>query len=307
MSGFDLVGDLHGHAEALLALLERLGYRREGRRYRHGQDRRLIFIGDLVDRGPQVRQTVQLVRELVEAGTALCVLGNHEYNQLAYHTWVPDGDDGMFLRRHDAKNQRQVAATLAAFAADPGEWLEHLDWFRSLPLFLDLPGLRAVHACWDVDAIAFVRARLPEARLTTRFLYDSAREGRPEYRAIEALLKGWQAVLPAGASYVDAEGHVRTEARLRWWPASGERWADWMLSGGDAGGEDRFDPALLPGPLYPSDAPPVFCGHYWLRGTPGLQAPNVCCLDYSIAKGGALVAYRWDGEQRLDAARLVGV
>ena len=42
-----------------------------------------------------------------------------------------------------------------------------------------------------------------------------------------------------------------------------------------------------------------------LHGEPRLQAPNACCPDYSIAKGGQLVAYRWDGEQILSAAKLV--
>jgi hypothetical protein len=52
---------------------------------------------------------------------------------------------------------------------------------------------------------------------------------------------------------------------------------------------------------YPPDAPPVFVGHYWLNGTPTPLAANVACTDYSVAKGGKLVAYRWDGESALSA------
>ncbi len=48
----------------------------------------------------------------------------------------------------------------------------------------------------------------------------------------------------------------------------------------------------------PRDAVPVFVGHYWLTGTP---TPLVACTDYSVAKGGKLVAYRWDGESELSA------
>ena len=51
---------------------------------------------------------------------------------------------------------------------------------------------------------------------------------------------------------------------------------------------------------YPADAKPVFVGHYWLTAVrPELLAGNVACLDYSVAKGGFLCAYRWDGEQTL--------
>lgn len=50
---------------------------------------------------------------------------------------------------------------------------------------------------------------------------------------------------------------------------------------------------------YAREAFPVFVGHYWLMGTPTPLADNVACTDYSVAKGGKLVAYRWDGESVL--------
>jgi hypothetical protein len=59
-------------------------------------------------------------------------------------------------------------------------------------------------------------------------------------------------------------------------------------------------PAGYPRLHYPSDAPPMFFGHYWLTGQPEPQAPNVACLDYSVGRGGDLVAYRWDGEATLE-------
>ena len=57
---------------------------------------------------------------------------------------------------------------------------------------------------------------------------------------------------------------------------------------------------------YPADGPPVFVRHYWLSAaTPAPLAANVACLDYSVAKGGFLCAYRWDGERTLDSAKFV--
>ncbi|HEY9842785.1 MAG TPA: metallophosphoesterase [Candidatus Obscuribacterales bacterium] len=303
--GLDIIGDLHGHYRALLALLAELGYLEEDGLYQHPEGRQLIFVGDLVDRGPHVRETVQLVRALVESGRARCLLANHEYNILCYHLWV----NGEFLRVHSESNARQVLATLQAFADDPGEWLDHLEWFKTLPLFLELPGLRVVHACWDQHWIDYVRGRLPGALLTPSFVYESSRKGTPAHKAVETLLKGWEATLPECRFYHDAEGIARSQARLRWWPGRGEAWGDWLVTDAGATGCEQlpFDESLLPGPLYPEEAPPVFCGHYWLRGTPRLQAANVCCLDYSIAKAGQLVAYRWNGEQELQAENLVAV
>lgn len=57
---------------------------------------------------------------------------------------------------------------------------------------------------------------------------------------------------------------------------------------------------------YAGDAKPVFVGHYWLSAErPAILAPNVACLDYSVAKEGFLCAYRWDGEQTLSDDRFV--
>jgi len=51
---------------------------------------------------------------------------------------------------------------------------------------------------------------------------------------------------------------------------------------------------------YPTDAKPVFVGHYWLSAEqPETLSNNVACLDYSVAKGGFLCAYRWNGESKL--------
>lgn len=310
-SGWDLIGDLHGHHEALCQLLTQLGYQRQQGTYTHPEQRRLIFLGDLVDRGPAVRETVRLVRDLVESGLALCIMANHEYNMICYHSWV----GGDFLRPHNARHDKQVAVSLAAFDQYPAEWLSHLEWFKTLPLLLELPGLRVIHACWDQTKVERLKERLPNLRLTPEFLYESAQAGSEAHSLIEALLKGWEGILPAGQSYRDAEGLIRTETRLRWWPKalhhsnspdSQGSWQDWLVTDAGATGIENLPfEHSLPGPLYAADAPPVFFGHYWLRGTPQLQTDNVCCLDYSIAKGGSLVAYRWSGEARLDAKNFV--
>ena len=59
---------------------------------------------------------------------------------------------------------------------------------------------------------------------------------------------------------------------------------------------------------YSLEAPPVFFGHYWLQDeTPGRLASTVACLDYSVANGGKLCAYRWDSEQELSDDNFVWV
>jgi protein phosphatase len=76
---FDIVGDIHGCFDELCNLLDRLGYREDAETgMRHPDGRRAIFLGDLVDRGPKIVETVALVRRMVLAGQALCVPGNHD-------------------------------------------------------------------------------------------------------------------------------------------------------------------------------------------------------------------------------------
>ena len=75
----DIIGDIHGEIEALNHLLDVLGYDEQGH---HPEQRKLIFVGDLCDRGVDSFAVIQRVKALVEQGKAQCVLGNHELNLL---------------------------------------------------------------------------------------------------------------------------------------------------------------------------------------------------------------------------------
>jgi protein phosphatase len=76
---FDVVGDVHGCCDELDELLQRLGYVRSATGpWTHPEARKVVFLGDLVDRGPRIVDTLRTAMRMVEAGTALCVLGNHE-------------------------------------------------------------------------------------------------------------------------------------------------------------------------------------------------------------------------------------
>ena len=75
---FDIIGDVHGCRLELTELLTQLGYRVEGDFAEHPAGRRAVFVGDLVDRGPDTPGVLRLVMNMVAAGTALCVAGNHE-------------------------------------------------------------------------------------------------------------------------------------------------------------------------------------------------------------------------------------
>lgn len=303
---YDLIGDIHGHADALLALLAEIGYTDSHGVFAH-PDRQAVFVGDFVDRGPKIRETLQIVKAMVEAGSAVAVMGNHEFNAIAYHT--PDrSKPGEYLRRHNEKNCRQHRATLEQL--EEHELVGYLDWFKTLPVALELNGVRVVHACWDPDRIGVIEASLAQhGQFSNEFMVQATQEESPLFLAIEDVLKGPEIQLPDGTTVQDKEGTVRHKMRIRWYESAlGKTFREYALSA-----EPGFPDALLPDEVmdstrpYTGEAPPVFFGHYWLRGTPTPLAPNVACLDYSVAKGGHLCAYRWSGEQVLAASNYVTI
>ena len=76
---YDLIGDVHGCAQTLEHLLDTLGYRFQAGVWRH-PERIALFLGDIIDRGPRIREALHIVHDMVVAGQAFCIMGNHEYS-----------------------------------------------------------------------------------------------------------------------------------------------------------------------------------------------------------------------------------
>ncbi len=141
----DIVGDVHGEIDALDELLAALGYSSDGQ---HPQARRLVFAGDLVDRGPDSPAVLERVLGMVAAGRAQCVLGNHELNLLRD---VEKHGNGWWVAPD--KPMEYPARPLA-----PADKPRYKAFLQTLPLILERPDLRVVHACWHPDAVASIRA-----------------------------------------------------------------------------------------------------------------------------------------------------
>ena len=223
MAGYDIIGDLHGSADKLVGLLDLLGYQVVDGAHRH-PDRRAVFVGDLMDRGDDQVEVVRIVRAMHEAGSALVVLGNHEFNALAYATPDPC-TPGDFARTHvgrrGAHNTRQHRSYLDQVVEGSDLHRSHLDWFRTLPFHLDLGGLRVAHACWHPASLALLEGWVaPGSPLTDAFVVEASTRGTEVFDAVEVVLKGPELHLPSELAWVDPEGTVRHAARLRWWDDS---------------------------------------------------------------------------------------
>ena len=260
---YDIVGDVHGMAATLRSLLDMLGYERSRGHYRHPEGRRLVFVGDIIDRGPDPLGCLDLVASLVDRGEALMILGNHELNAMHYMHEPP-------LREHSEKNSKQFRSTLHQIEAEPERWPQALAFLSSLPTRLELDGgaLRIIHACWDEENLR----HLPE-RIDTPELLRRTAAGGDLIDAVETCLKGpeepWE-------PYIDKNGFRRDRRRIPWW----------------------LD--------HPREAPLTVFGHYWFPWRPeeGIgvtpETPrllgsggNAACVDYSVGRGGPLVALRY--------------
>ena len=325
----DIVGDVHGEYEALVRLLKRLG----GDPERGRVERPLVFVGDLVDRGPDSPAVVALVERLVRAGLAQCVLGNHELNILLQskkegNGWIRGDatDHFQYALGSEVRTERFSCAQASAEEAE-----RFVAFFKTLPLVLARADLRVVHACWSAEAVA----RLPEvgdvAEIARewaiaihhdheeRGLWARERAEREEFANLTRLDVPPTRLLPAHAVAAQERQSLHPIKVL----TSGQEAAVPFEKIFFVGGKWRFVRRFDWWNHY-DDEPAVVVGHYWRRrdgawieGKPDPWSTplptdwagprrNVFCVDYSVgrrflerARGrssqfeGGLAALRW--------------
>ena len=118
MTGFDIIGDIHGCADKLKGLLTQLGFRQRGGVFRH-PEREALFVGDLIDRGPSQIETLEIVRSMVDAGVARATMGNHEFNAIAYATPDPRVH-GEFMRPRTAEGVEESSPARSVLRSGRG-------------------------------------------------------------------------------------------------------------------------------------------------------------------------------------------
>jgi hypothetical protein len=258
----DIVGDVHGEIGALNSLMSHLGYDGDGC---HPDGRRLVFLGDLTDRGPDSPAVVDLVQQLVESERAQCVLGNHDLNILLGdrkhdnhwfygEEWSLDGSD-------------QITP---AVLADETTRQRVTDFFKTLPVALEREDLRVIHACWDQAAIEIARRADDVVTLHHQHAAEIAAEHQqkpgmdPVERGLEIQNRNPVRMLTSGPECRAAEpfwssGKQRWQERVHWWRE------------------------------YQSHAFCVF-GHYSAYRSEPRSSAAAFCADYAVAK-------RWQERQ----------
>lgn len=301
---YDIIGDIHGHAAELEAMLIQLGYNEGSGHFSHPMGRKVIFLGDYIDRGPEIRRVLEIVRGMIDADEAYGILGNHEVNALWYHR---KDSEGRYLKDHGPGIKKQHAASLEQIAKpSPDEWEEWLAWLSGLPLWIDFGALRVVHACWAEPSIQ----ALQDIDLSNYSdLVQYSRKGSKENQLIRPLLNGPELDLPDGKLFIAHGGKECKEIRYRWWKRlDGLSYREALFPGDDPNLPD----SVIVNPPEPysvgSSEPLIFFGHYAIQNEPAQRLErNLACLDYGMGKGGHIVAYSWDGEAELDNSKLSSI
>ncbi|WP_020406623.1 metallophosphoesterase [Hahella ganghwensis] len=309
-SGYDFIGDVHGCAKTLVKLLEKMDYQKINGVFQH-KDRQAVFVGDIVDRGPRIREALHVVRDMVEHGAARIVMGNHEYNALGYCTLARPGSNKTYLREHTPRHERVIRETLEQFANYGHEWNHFLEWFMTLPILIDTPEFRVVHACWDHKLVEDFLEIHPDAVIDEDFLHASTVRESFAGHVMDRLLRGTDMPLPKGLAMKSGDGYTRTFFRTKFWAEDPQTYDDVVFQPDGLPEEVQHRPLsdtersrLV---FYGPDEAPLFVGHYWLSGTPRPVRKNIACLDYSAVKYGKLVAYRMSGERALKKENFVWV
>ena len=218
----DIVGDVHGELAALHALLEAMGYSADGG---HPEGRQLVFVGDLTDRGPDSPGVVDFVDRLIADGRGYCVLGNHDLNLLLGQRKY---DNGWFFGEPFEYQGHLIPQQLA----DDAVRAKTISLFERLPIALERPGLRIVHAYWDTASIEAVRGETNVVKL----LQEQERRITTECRAnatdkVDTGLRHQNdnpvKLLTSGPEQrvdtpFEASGKLRYEERVKWWEEAGD-------------------------------------------------------------------------------------
>lgn len=313
MKAFDIIGDIHGQSGKLEALLIQLGYTGVGVSFKAPAGRQAVFLGDLIDRGPGQVRVLEIVRSMVESGDALIILGNHEVNAIAYVTRTP-WEPHDFFRPNSEKNRLQHAEFLEQIGEGSDAHKSAVAWFRTLPVCLDLGGIRVVHGCWDSEAVATLieggwrqGVVLDDDLLAAIYRKEPDGSESPMMRARKLLTCGLELPLPDGKAIMDKAGHKHKEMRIA-------NWRHWCTEFREIALVPKGQEELLDGIEWPAglvisaiEGSPVFVGHHWFTGHPVIECEKLACLDWSAARAGPLVAYRWDGESELSNDKLAWV
>ncbi|PRZ01041.1 metallophosphoesterase [Marinilabilia salmonicolor] len=301
--GFDIIGDVHGYAEELTALLKQLDYKEINGVYIHDK-RKAVFVGDFTCRGPETRRTISIIRKMVENQTGYAVIGNHELNVIGHFT---KNDEGKTFKPATGSNKKIMDRIKQEYLYEKELLKDDLKWIRRLPFFLDFGTFKVTHAYWSDHNKSIINEKLQNKKLTKKLLQKIFDHDSPFAEAVRQTTRGIEINLPHDLIIKDDRNIRRTNFRIRWWQdPTGKTFKEISYGNKFTLPTYTVPPEILfPFKVYTEKEVPVFVGHYCMPSDRMLPSPNVCCVDNCVANGGLLAAYRWKNGEQLKITNFV--
>lgn len=294
---YDIIGDVHGYSEELKFLLKKAGYHEINGIWQH-PERKAVFTGDFTCRGPSTRESIQIVRNMVENQTAIAILGNHELNVIGHFT---KNKEGVPFKEATGSNKKIMDNIGAEYKYEKKVLKDDIKWLRRLPFYFDAGKLRVVHAYWSDQNLKIIREHRSKEKLTKKFLSEIFIPYSSLAVAVRQTTRGIEINLPHDLVIKDSNNIRRTNFRIKWWTSpQGKTFREIGYGNKFLLPPYSIPPEVIPPfEVYPSEAPIVFVGHYCVEERQMITTSNVCCIDNCVANEGQLAAYRWDGEDRI--------
>lgn len=293
----DFIGDVHGHLNLLEKLFIKLDYTRRKDSFTH-PIQKTIFVGDIINRGPDVKGTLKLIHNMCMSGQARCILGNHEINLLAYQLHKTKN----FLKEAQVSRiENQLNTTLLCFKNEPKELQFYVDWIKTFPIYIEENGFRVIHACWIKKAVKFIKKNYTNLLVTDDLIVQLMDINSNEYGLLHALFQG------VDIPYFKGDDKSKsTPIRIKWWKnMEGSTYRDIATKERQQISLDKIPEHIITDAYkYSKSKPLLFIGHFCLDELPQLDSRNVCCLDFCVSKKGVLSAYRLLAESKLKPEHL---
>ncbi len=300
-NNIDFIGDIHGYYNNLISLLIKLDYQHINNSWYHSK-RKALFLGDFINRGNNSLKTLVLIKKMVETGNAFAILGNHELYFLEYYYSIKHNRETKLSQAHI----NQIEKVFSEFTSFK-EVDIYAAWLASLPLFIELKNVRAVHAYWSDKNLKQIIKHQNNKRFTNKKLKNIFKQKSKFSKAVWQTVKGIEFRIPK--SVLKENPNIKqSKFRIKWWLDS----KNMSLK------EISFDSRVeLPNlkirkksiknyKIYKNHEPILFFGHYCLRNRNHILRDNLCCLDGCIAGDGKhILAYRWFGEKELKAENIL--
>jgi hypothetical protein len=233
------------------------------------------------------------------------ILGDREFKAVCYARQnIPED-----MRPDTFKNATEHAGFLEEYPYGTPAYNGVIDWFETLPVYIQKPGFKVIHACWHENAL---NVCMPHIRKKDGVLKESAYQAYDTENsaaftdALDILLNGPRYNLPKGGTYIGSNGMPGKEAGILWWKDNalrphkriekGERVSRFLSP------DDKKTVVRLKNEFNYTLKDIVFVGHFNVSNPRNILSPKVACLSFK----GSMMAYRWNhGDKRLDPARLV--